>query len=448
MRPGALFLLAGLLVLPAGAQVPALPPPAPARPLELSLEAAVSLGLKQNLDVALADLRLSALQSYYRQAVAAVIPDVTLTGALTRNFEKPSFFLMGSKLQAGSLNSMRTGASLDQVVFSGGLVSAGIRATKTGIAAGENDLRAAKAEVTLSVKKLFYAVFLASETASIQADTLASSEDHLKTIEERYRQGLDSDLLVLRQQVEVSNNRPILIMARNQHELTLLLLKEVLGLDVDAPLALAGGLEPPRGALPAYEELQRRALDSNPDAQAERQRVLKADARVQVAKGLAMPQLSVYADYQWYAEANDWSPGPNERAASSAGGLRLRYPLFTGGDLTERVRQARLDYETALTSSDKVQRAIRVEVKRAWLSAHEASERVQSQASAVAQARRALESTENRYKEGQSSQLELTDSTLSLLRARLLYAQSLHDYRVQLAALERAVGSPIEEASR
>ncbi|HAH04918.1 MAG TPA: hypothetical protein DCM05_00095 [Elusimicrobia bacterium] len=426
-----------------------LPPLAQAQePLTLTLDSAVELGLKQNLDVALAGQRLGTLQSYYRQALAAVIPDINLTGTWNRNFENPSFFLMGTKLQSGKLNSVRGIASAEQIIYSGGVVSSGIKATKTGIAAGENDLRTAKAEVTLAVKKLFYSVFLASETTNIQADTLASSEDHLKTIQERYRQGLDSDLIVLRQQVEVSNNRPILIMARNQYELTNILLKDTLGLDVDAPVLLVGRLEPPKGALPAYDELQRRALESNPDYQASLQRIRQAEAMVRVAKGLNHPQLSLYADYQWYSESDKMRPGPNEQATSSLGGLRLRYPFFTGGDLLERVRQARIGERTARTQSEKFLRAVRVEVKRAWLTAQEAAERVQSQSDAVGQARRALESTENRYKEGHSSQLELTDATLALLKARLLYAQALYDYRVQLAALERAVGSPIEEAVR
>lgn len=431
-----LLLLFGLL----------LPPLAQAQePLSLTLESAVELGLKQNLDVALAEERLSTLQSYYRQALAAAVPDINLTGTYNRNFEKPSFFLMGGKLQSGQLNSTRGIASAEQIVYSGGVVSSGIRATKRGIAAGESDLRTAKAEVTLAVKKLFYSVFLASETTNIQADTLASSEDHLKTIQERYRQGLDSDLIVLRQQVEVSNNRPILIMARNQHELTTLLFKDTLGLDVDAPVSLVGGLAPPKGALPPYAELQRRALDGNPELGASRERVRQTEAMVRVAKGLGGPQLSVYADYQWYSESDKLNPGSNEQATSSVGGLRLRYPLFTGGDSRERVRQAQIAQRQAATLSEKVQRAVRVEVKRAWLTAQEAAERVRSQSNAVGQARRALESTENRYKEGQSSQLELTDATLALLKTRLLYAQALFDYRVQLAALERAVGSPIEE---
>jgi outer membrane protein TolC len=84
-------------------------------------------------------------------------------------------------------------------------------------------------------------------------------------------------------------------------------------------------------------------------------------------------------------------------------------------------------------------------VKRNWLAVIEASERAESQESAIGQARRALEATEIRYKAGHASQLELNDATLALNRVRMLYAQALHDYQVALAALERATGTKIEE---
>ncbi|HBL15545.1 MAG: hypothetical protein A2X36_09765 [Elusimicrobia bacterium GWA2_69_24] len=424
---------------------------APARaeePLELTLEKSVDLALAQNLDVDLAERRLETLQSYYRQALAAAVPDVNYGGSWMRTLKKQAVFLGNAKIETGKLNNMRHALTAEQVVFSGGVVSAGIRATKTGIAAGEDELQAAKADVTLAARRLFYAVLLSSETSRIQEDNLASAEDHLRTIEERFRQGLDSDLLVLRQKVEVANARPVLIQSRNQYELSLLLFKDTLGLDIDAPVRVVGRLTSPQGSLPPYEPLRDKALIGNPDYQAALERLHQSEAMVRVAQGLRMPQLSVYADYQWYSDSDELQPAGAEQATSSQGGLRLRFPLFTGGDLQERTRQARIERERARTVSEKIARTTRVEVKRHWLSVQEAAARSRSQGSAVEQAKRALEVTEVRYKGGESNQLELTDATLALQRARLLQAFAMHDFRVELAALERAVGSPIEEAVR
>jgi outer membrane protein TolC len=302
--------------------------------------------------------------------------------------------------------------------------------------------------VVLAVRKLFYSVLLSSETAAIEADSLATAEDHLRTIEERFRQGLDSDLVVLRQKVEVANARPPLLQARNAHEMAGILLKDALGLDVDAPASFVGSLSPPQGGPEPYERLQTRAIESNPEYRAALERASESEALVRVAQGMRYPQISLYADGQFYAETDQFWPGPMQRDFSSMGGLRLRFPLFTGGDLQERVRQARIEAEKARTRCRQMERSVRMEVKRHWLTAQVAAERSRSQESVIAQARRALEAMENRYKDGHASQLELHDATLALLRARLLYAQALHDYGVEIAEIEHAAGSAAEEPPR
>jgi len=439
----ALWLLAAMWALPAGAQ------PAPtAAPLELTLDQAIAIGLEHNLDISLASERLAYLEALRSQAIGAALPSVTVSGLYNRNIERPKFFLGGQTIPAGADNSMRHIASLQQYLFAGGVVSEGMRAARVGVESGQAQVRGTKEDVALAVKQFFYAVCLASETVSIQRDSLALAEDHLKTIEARYRQGLDSDLVVLRQKVEVANAQPALLAARNSQELSLTLLKDSLGLDVDAPVRLVGGLEGPQAALADYEAQQAAAVERNPDYQAARKALEQADAFLNVAKGSRWPFLSLYTDYQWYSESDLMWPKPTERDWSSVVGVRLNYPLFTSGQTTAKIAQSRSQLDQARTGLDKVVRGLRVEVKRQWLAVKEAWERALSQESAISQARRALEATEVRYRAGQASLLEQNDATLALQQTRLLYANALHDYRVALAALERATGGPVGEAVR
>jgi outer membrane protein len=423
-------------------------PAAPPEPLTLTLEAAVELAMKENIDVALAELDLRAFQSRYREVIGAAISDLSLTGAYTRNFEKRIAFFSDGKTEIGERNSMVGGVEMEQPLYSGGKLRAGLKAAKLGTAAGEDALRSRRADVKLVVRSFFYTVLLASATASISEDTLRSAEAHLYTIRERYKQGLDSDLTVLRQEVEAANAKPALIQSRNLFELGLTSLKDVLGLDVDRPIIIDGRLDPPDFAAPSYESLVNSALAHNPDYQAARNR---AEAALQLARATAgdqRPQLSLFGAYLWTAESPDFSPGSSQRGIIAAGGLRLRYPFFTGGEVLERVRQARIDHERALEVQRKTERTVRVEVKKQWLAAKEAEERARSQEGAIGQARRALDATEVRYKSGDASQLELNDATLALGRARTLYAQASHDFLVALAALERAAGTRLEEINR
>lgn len=414
-------------------------------PLTLTLGQAIDLAMRENIDVALAELDLRAFQSRYREVMGAAIPDLALTGSYTRNFKKPLAFFGGRKTEIGELNSMQGGFELEQTIYSGGKLSAGLKASRFGTASAQNELRAAREDVTLAVKRAFYSVLLASATAAISEDNLGSAEEHLTTIRERYKQGLDSDLTVLRQEVEVANAKPALIQARNLYELGLTLLKDILGLDVDRPVLLEGRLDAPGASPPPYEALVKAALERNPGYQAERKRAEAAFQLARVAAGDQRPQLSLFANYLWTGQSPDLSPGPEQSGTSAAGGLRLRFPFFTGGETLERVRQARINHERAREAMQKAERAVRVEIKRQWLAVKEAQERAVSQETAIGQARRALEATEVRYKGGRASQLELNDATLALNRARTLHAQASHDFLAALAAMERAAGTRLEE---
>ena len=444
MRSAAL--LAALAVLSRSAL--AAPAAGADEPITLTVESSVEFALKENIDVALAELDLRAFQSRAREVMAAGIPDLAATGSYTHNFKKPLAFFGGRKTEVGERNSMQAGFELEQTIYSGGKLRAGLKAAKLGAAAGENALRSSRQDVTLKVKQLFYAVLLASAAASISEDNLRSAEAHLLTIRERYKQGVDSDLAVLRQEVEVANAKPALIQARNLFELGLTLIKDVLGMDIDRPILIAGRLDAPdAGPLP-YEAVAKAALARNPDYQAARKRAEAASQLIRVAAGDQRPQLSLFGNALWTAQSPDISPGPEQSGTSLAGGLRLRFPFFTGGKTIESVRQARIDHARALEVQRKAARAVRVEVKRQWLAAKEAEERARSQETAIDQARRALEATETRYKSGDASQLELNDATLALRRARTLYAQASHDFLAAKAALERAAGARLEEITQ
>ena len=137
--------------------------------------------------------------------------------------------------------------------------------------------------------------------------------------------------------------------------------------------------------------------------------------------------------------------GGAQKTDGISAGLLLRFNLFQGGQSFQRARQARLDWDRSRLEAEKIERNVRREVWEKGLALNEARDRVRVQREAVDEARKALASVEIRYGAGQSGQLELNDATFALNRARLQQAQALSDYWTDRAALERAVGMPLEE---
>jgi len=412
--------------------------------MTLTLDQALALARQKTVDLALARLDLAEFQSRYRQVIGGALPQIALSGSYTRNFIHPVVFFFGGKLDASSDNGFDAAVDVQQPLYTGGKVLSGIRAAKAARAAQEERVQNTENEVVFSVKNLFYNALLSSATAGIEMDNLSSAQDHLDTIQSRYRQGLDSDLTVRRQKVEVANARAVLIGAKNTHEMALISLQEILTLDVDRPLSVIGTLDPPQESGPSYEAAVRLALAHHPGLKAAREQVQFYDQLISVVAADWQPQLALFGHYELVAQSDDFSPTANQRGSAFSGGVRLNYPIFTGGDRLERVRQAGINKERALQEQDRLERAVRVDVRRQWLTIAEALERARSQQEAIGQARQAMDATETRYKAGRASQLELNDATFALNRVRTLYILAAHDYWVGLAALEKAAGGSLE----
>jgi len=418
-------------------------------PMTLTLDEVLTLGLKNRSALVLAEKNLEFIQSQYRLAQGNFFPDVTLTASYTRHFRKDIGFANGRKLEMGDEHGASVGADVEQPLYSGGRLTATKKSARWKVSFGEENSRSEKDETIFALQRLYYMVLLASATVSIQKDSLLSAEEHLQTIQDRYEQGLDSDLTLMNQEVEVALARPGYSQARYLLESALTSLKEVLKMDVDRPLTLVGALDfIEKKSCPDYNTTVRLALERNPDLLAARYKTQSAGFDVVSAQGDEKPQLSLFGKALWQTESPDLSPTADQRGSSLSAGLRMRYRVFTGRETSERVHQARIAYEIAQENEDVLKRSVHATVKSEWQSVQEALERVQSQEAALAQAEKALESTEKRFQAGQTGQLDLSDATLSVKRVRMVRTQALADFWIHQAALEKTVGTSLSPVSK
>ena len=87
--------------------------------------------------------------------------------------------------------------------------------------------------------------------------------------------------------------------------------------------------------------------------------------------------------------------------------------------------------------------AIELEVRSAYLNLLEARTLIDVQRETVGQAQESVRIANLRYENGMITSVELTDAQLALSQAEVNRLQSLHDYVVGLARLEKAIGQKI-----
>ena len=407
-----------------------------AAPLDLTVDGAVSAALRNNATVLNAEGARGIYKEKVREYWGTVYPQLSASAQWMDYLSKPAAALLGVKadnVYTGSLD-------LNQVLWAGGKVSTAIKMAGLYSDASDEQYKTARAGITRAVKQLYYSVLLARAMTDIQQETLSLAKQHLGTIEEQYKQGVASDLAVLRQQVEVSNTEPALTKTQNLYEVGLVELKNLLGLDPEEQIALSGGLDCPAAIPSDAAALYKKALAARPEYKHMKQQLDLSEMMIKIERAAHLPYLGAYASRQYYGATHGSFPSSDESTWSTVAGLRLSVPLFAGGSTSSKVRQALLQADIARNNLAELERKIKIEVKKAWLGGREASERLTSQVTAVEQARKALSATEVRFKNGLSSQLDLNDATLALNRSQTLYTQARHDVCSADAELKWAVG--------
>lgn len=413
---------------------------AAAEPLALSVDGAVEAALRSNAAVLNADSARGIYKDKVREYWGTVFPQLSASAQYTRNIQTPAFFIGGNKIKMGLNNAYSASLDASQVLWSGGKVATALKMAYLYSDAGDEQYKAARRGVEKGVKQVYYSVLLARALAGIQQETLDLARQHLATIEEQYRQGVASDLAVLRQKVEVSNTEPALTQARNRYEVGLTELKNLLGLDPEAEVSLTGALDCAPAPREEAEQLYKKALASRPEFRYQKRQKELAEKMIKIERAAHYPYLGAFASRQFQGQSDSGFPDKAERNWSTAAGLRLSLPLFSGGSTSSKVSQAEKQADIAASNLGELEREIKIEVKKAWLGGREAAERLASQATAVEQARKALRATETRFRNGLASQLDLNDATLALNRSQTLYTQARHDVCSADAELAWAAG--------
>jgi len=157
-----------------------------------------------------------------------------------------------------------------------------------------------------------------------------------------------------------------------------------------------------------------------------------------------LPEVTLFGNYIINAQDNGspnfFARGDGQRAYSRMVGVRVSIPIFQGFSRDARIDQKRALVRQAEAQTQKgVDQAV-AQVKSLIEATDEARLRARGQRLAVTQAERGFEIASAQYREGLSSQLELTDSEVALRQSEFNYAQAVYDYLVARAQLDEATG--------
>jgi outer membrane protein TolC len=408
-----------------------------AHPLSVDEAVAISLETQPVIQQRLADYQAAAHR--VDQVFSTLLPQLTaVVGAFraqrVTSLTRTGFDPRTSNATVTSIQpfgeSLTAGVTLSQRIFDFGKTAASTEAARRLAEVAQETVELQRQALTFEVKRQFILINFAQRLIRVQEQSLERADLNLRSARGFFEVGTRPKSDVARAEVDVANARVDLIRARNAERVARVALNTAMGIPADAPTQVQDILFYQQVQLDP-RQLQTLALSQRPEYKQVRLLVDQAEAQLRRAHRDFLPDVTGRGTYGGVrSDLNEvWEIGVN-----------LSWNLFDGGNMIAQVREKRSLVESARAQVKVTELNIGQEVEQAFLVVNEAQERIAATQTAVASAQENFRLAQGRFDAGVGTILELTDAQLFLTQAQNTEAQALADYRVALAALERATG--------
>jgi outer membrane protein TolC len=410
---------------------------ASATPLSLSLEEAVSRGLRQNLGGLLSSDAVSGARGERWRALSALLPNLTTATSFgVRQNDLKALIginIPGHPPVIGPFGVFDTRGYLEQSLFDWGSIESA-KSSDAQLKSAQYSYKNARELIVLVVASNYLLVIADKsqvESALAQRDT---AKVLLEQTTDQKKAGLAAAVDVLRSDVELQTREQRLIVARNNLAKQKLVLARAIGLPAGQAFDIATEVAYQPLTTSTLDEALQQAYTSRADYKSEMEKVRSAELQKKAASAERYPTLSADADYG----AIGTNPAASHGTVDASG--VLRFPIFQGG----RVHGDNLVADSLLASAkqrlEDLRASIDQEVRDAFLDLQDTSQEVSVAKNAIRLATETLQQSRDRFTSGVTDNIEVVQAQESLADANDAYIASLYRYNTAKISLARAIG--------
>jgi len=420
-------------------------------PSSLSLQQAVTVALEKNplRKAAIADTK--AASAGVREARSFLMPHLSFSETATRGDDP--VYVFGGKLRQqrfttadfalNKLNSplpfsnfaTRFGGSWN--LFDSFASWHGINQAKQMNEAVGHQLERTDQEIVFRVVNSYYDVLLAAKELEVAEQSAKTAISIMERSQVRFDSGLtvESDLLTAK--VRMAARQQEVIRARNTLEVARAQLNTVMGMPLDSPFELLGGLAERTLLIPAMQDLEKQALTNRPDLKRIASEEAAQRQSVSVAKSSFGPRVNAFAGWEMDNPAFVAGGGGN----NWLGGIEVQFDIFQGGEKRAALSRQRALEEKVVAMKQVASDAVRLEVRRAYYETDADRQQIEVARAAVAQAQESLRINQDRYDSGLTTITDLLGAEDTARRSQTDYWETVYHFQVSYANLELASGS-------
>lgn len=352
---------------------------------------------------------LRAADEDVAQAVATLRPILTWSAGITQR-NSNSISVDGSTINVSRFGTDLSAAiDLSILLWDGGRSQLAIAAAKESVLSTRQTLISVEQQVLLRAVQAYFSVRQLSETVALRRSNLRLITEELRAAEDRFEVGEVTRTDVAQAQARLAEARSGLAVAlgdlvQGQEEYA-----NVVGRK-PGQLAAPGRLPRLEGSIPNAKAL---AVRNHPRLQSVQHLVAAAELQVQIAQKLASPTINFTGRLAQTETLNS-----TEYQESASVGINLSGPIYQGGALASRTRQAMANRDAQRGNLHVVRHDIRQEVGSAYAFLQSAQAQLEATDERIRAARVAFRGVREEATLGARTTLDVLNAEQALLDAQ------------------------------
>lgn len=417
-----------------------------------SLKQCIEYAKQNNSNIKIAYLDADVSGKVVNEQVGKALPQIDFSGSVEDKLKITTSILPGELMgkpgtfipvKMGTKYNVSAGLSLTQKIFDPSFWVA-LKAAKISETMSEQNIQKTDEQTIYDVGTAYYRASIIKKQLENLQIILDASERTLKSTELKYQNGLAKKIDVDKIKVSYNNTNTQVQQTELSYNQALNNLKYYMGMPVDSSIVLTE-------TLPDYTEASSQTstnenfVENRVDYQIQKTNVALYEADKQNNISAYLPSLSFYANYNYQAMRSDFDffKSGKDWYNSSAIGLELKIPIFSGFQRYSRVEQSQLNIEKAIENLKLTEQSIKVELSNYYIQFRNAIDNIQNEKENLALAENVYKNTQLEFSQGSGSSLDLVQTESSLRETQNNYYNKLLTLYIAKLDLEKSQGTLI-----
>lgn len=425
--------------------------------IDLSLKDAINLAIKNSEEIQIKQNETSKLEHQYYEAKGATYPQINSDIKWSHYFNSPKIetkfpmfipqFDSQGRLIGGNMSEidasrkvkqdyeLSAGISVTQVVWAFGKISHAIELAKNALEASLYAQKSSKKEVIFNTKILYLSALMARESFKIAKESYENAKKNKNLLNIRFASGRPSRGEILKMNADIASRLPSLKQAESDYISAIQSMQIILNLQNSDVRLTDSFVE----VFPTYklEDLRNHLLIHDPAIKALEETIKLNQHLVAIKKASFYPTIAVFGTYQYGGDGDKPLVGKDKFQNLSVVGLSLQMPIFNGGITYHQYQQSSIDKTNNELKLQQLKEGLELDLQKTFTEYVYLKEVYQANINSLKLAEQSFKITQDRFKYGRASTMELNDAELMLTRSKLQVIMSLYKINTLIAKIEK-----------